>query len=139
MDNATMVCRPPTCRQYSFTEVRDALVVLNSPFCKVEQAFDTFEYFQPPHTFLGRIQQSTRGNTFQVYVLNQEEIKHVYSECEYSMIGILKTGFGGYKHKKKNVKTKKIYKKTTVRTKKPHMRRYIRSKKHRTRRQIRAK
>jgi hypothetical protein len=139
MDNATMICRLPTCRQYSFTEVQDALVVLNSPFCTVKQAYDTFEYFYPPITFLDRIRQSTRGNTFQVYVLNQEEIKRVYAECETRMIGSIKSLLGGYNHKKKNVKTKKLYKKTNVRTKKPHMRRYIRSKKHRTRRQIRAK
>ena len=137
-DNYTGTCRQLTCRQFSFEEVKDALVKLNSQSCTVDDAYEIFaKYFQAANAFLNSI---ARDNSFYVYVLNQEYIKSVYTKCETSIInGQPKSNLGGYNRNKKNVKTKKLYKKTTVRTKKPHMRRYIRSKKHRTRRQIRAK
>jgi hypothetical protein len=139
MDNQTGICRIPSCRPFKFIPLRDALVTLNSIQCTPVIAGDIFEkYFMPPPSFVQKV-KSQNSSSFYVYVLNQEYIKYVYTTCEYMMIGVLKTNFGGYIRKKKNVKTKRLYKKTNVKNKKPHVRKYIKSKKHRTRRQIRAK
>jgi hypothetical protein len=125
MDNATMECRLPTCRQHSFTEVQNALHTLNSSGCTIDGAKRTFRYFMPPYTFLDGIQQ---GDRFEVYVLDQKYIQIIFSACEFNMVRVFETIFGGYTRKKKN-----------IRTKKSHTRRYIINKKHHTRRQIRAK
>lgn len=136
-DNYTKTCRKPSCRQFTFSEVSQALVILNSGSCPQSVARNIFfKYFKAPDTFLYHI---GINETFYVYVLNQEYVKKIYTICEHNMIGNFKTDFGGSIRKKKKIKTKKLYKKTYVRTKKPHAKRYIRTKKLRTRRQIRAK
>jgi hypothetical protein len=132
-------CRQITCRQFTFNEVRDALVRLNSEGCLPEEAEVIFRiYFLAPKSFLKKIKKYE--SSFFVYVLNQEYIKEIYTECERRIMeGQCKSNFGGTSCKKKNIKTKKLHKKRDLRNKKSHARRYIRSKKFRTRRQIRGK
>jgi hypothetical protein len=107
-DNFTQTCRPPTCRQFTLSEVKNALIRLNSQNCTAADAYLIFaKYFLAANAFLNMVKADNLDNSFYVYVLNQEYIKSIFTECERMMIGVLKTNFGGYIRKKKKLKTRK--------------------------------
>jgi len=126
VDNYSGQCRLPECRPFRLSKVQNELVRLNSQQYTKGDAENIFQtYFMAPTTFLDTFY---RGDIFYVYVLNQKYIQIIFSACEFNMVRVFETFFGGYTRKKKNIKTKKS-----------HTRRYIRNKKHHTRRQIIAK
>lgn len=121
-DNTSRTCRPLSYRQFTFEEVKNALLELNSDTIYPDRMSEIFSYyFMAPSNFTDMIGQGV--GLIYVYTLDISYMIEVYNKCEYSIMieGQYKSHTGG---KKKYKKTRlrrnkqnfsKKYKKTRVR------------------------
>ena len=126
--NPDYSCRPLSFRQFTFTEVTQALLRLNADDVTFEETvFIMNRYFMAPPDFPDRVRMFGQ---MLVHAINPNYIKFIYQECERK----IKTGeqqrsnFGGYLRKKINTKSKKYRKRKYIKSKKLRKKRNIRTK-----------
>lgn len=116
--NPDYSCRPLSFRQFTFTEVRHALLRLNADDATFEETVTIMDrYFMAPPSFSERVR--VFGQIL-VHAVNPNYIKFIYQECERKISSgeQVKSAFGGYPRKKKNIKSKKYRKRKSIKSKK---------------------
>lgn len=127
-------CRPLTYRQFSFQEVKDVLIRLNSDDISIEETQHIFStYFMAPESFIyitipmiyetaeKSMDESDNPKTvFSIFTTNPIFIEKIYTECETKFRSgeQQRSNFGGYLRKKKNTKGKKYFKRKNIKSKK---------------------
>jgi hypothetical protein len=127
MNNYDRRCRPLTYRQFSFQEVKYALIRLNSDDILVEEAQHIFNtYFLAPESFIhlsipmiyetaseSMDEVDNPKTVFSLFTINPIFIETIYTACETNIRSgeQLESHFGGSLRKKRNTRRKKLRKK----------------------------